>query len=224
MIKLIVDDKEIEVKEGTTLLKACLDNDIYIPNLCYMDDMKGSVASCRMCFVEVEGEEKPVASCTVKATGNMTVRTDTPAVRRLQRSAFRLLLSTHHVDCRNCEANKKCELQQIAKFLKVGLKQKALEQILKDQAVDESHPCLNLFPNRCVLCGKCIYVCQEQSQKAIFTFAKRGFDTVVSFYGAGDLSTISCGACNSCVEICPVGAITKKGKGLTTDIVESSSG
>ncbi len=124
MIKLIVDDKEIEVKEGTILLKACLDNDIYIPNLCYMDDMKGSVASCRMCFVEVEGEEKPVTSCTVKATGNMTVRTDTPAVRRLQRSAFRLLLSTHHVDCRNCQVNKKCELQKIAKFLKVGLKQK----------------------------------------------------------------------------------------------------
>jgi len=212
MIKLIVDDKEIEVKEGTILLKACLDNDIYIPNLCYMDDMKGSVASCRMCFVEVEGEEKPVTSCTVKASGDMTVRTDTPAVRRLQRSAFRLLLSTHHVDCRNCQANKNCELQKIAKFLKVGLKQKILEQILKDTAIDESHPCLNFFPNRCVLCGKCIYVCKEENQKAILTFAKRGFDTIVSFYGAEGLPTISCGACNSCVKICPVGAITKKEK------------
>jgi len=210
MVKLLVDDKEIEVKEDTILLKACLDNDIYIPNLCYMDDMKGSVASCRMCFVEVEGEEKPVTSCTVKATGNMTVRTDTPAIRRLQRSAFRLLLSTHHVDCRNCQANKKCELQQIAKFLKVGLKQKTLEQILKDTAIDESHPWLNFFPNRCVLCGKCIYVCQKQNQKTILTFVKRGFDTVVSFYGAENLSAISCGVCNSCVKICPVGAIILK--------------
>jgi len=212
MVKLLVDDKEIEVKEGTILLKACLDNDIYIPNLCYMDDMKGSVASCRMCFVEVEGEEKPVTSCTVKATDNITVRTDTPAVRRLQRSAFRLLLSTHHVDCRNCQANKKCELQKIAKFLKVGLKQKKLEQVLKDTAIDESHPCLNFYPNRCVLCGKCIFVCQKQTGKSILTFAKRGFDTIISFYGAGDLSTMSCGACNSCVEICPVGAIIKKEK------------
>ena len=215
MIKLVVDDREIEVKKGTTLLKACLENDIYIPNLCYMDDVKANAASCRMSFVEIEGEEKPVTSCTVKVTGNMIVRTDTPDVRRLQRSAFRLLLSTHHVDCRNCPANKRCELQRIAKLLKVGLKQKKLEQILKDTDIDESHPCLDYFPNRCVLCGKCIYVCQKQHEKAVITFAKRGFDTIVSFYGAGDLSAIPCGACNSCIEICPVCAITKKGKGLT---------
>ncbi|MCP4366502.1 MAG: (4Fe-4S)-binding protein [Deltaproteobacteria bacterium] len=210
MVKLLVDDREIEVKEGTTLLKACIDNDIYIPNLCFMDDMKESVASCRMCFVEVEGEEKPVTSCTVKAASNMTVRTDTPVVRRLQRSAFRLLLSTHHVDCRNCQANKNCELQEIAKLLKVGLKQKSLQQILKDTAIDESHPCLIFFRNRCVLCGKCISVCKNKNQKTILTFVKRGFDTVVGFYGAGNRSAISCGTCKSCVEICPVGAITLK--------------
>lgn len=210
MVKLLVDDKEIEVKEGTILLKACLDNDIYIPNLCYLEEIEVSVASCRMCFVEVEGEEKPVASCTIRVTDNMIVRTDTPAVRKLQRSALLLLLSTHHVDCRNCQANKKCELQQIAKFLKVGLKQKKLEKILKGTPIDESHPCLNFFPNRCVLCGKCIFVCQKQSGKTILTFAKRGFDTIISFYGAGNLSAISCEACNSCVEICPVGAITLK--------------
>ena len=210
MVKLLVDEKQIEVKEGTILLKACLDNGIYIPNLCFVDDMKRSVASCRMCFVEVEGEKKPVTACTVMVTGKMTVRTDTPAVRRLQRSAFRLLLSTHDVDCLNCQANKKCELQKIAKFLKIGLKQKALEKIHKSPAVDESHPRFNFFYNRCVLCGKCIYVCQRQNQKAMLTFVKRGFDTVISFYNAGNLSEISCGACNSCVEICPVGAITLK--------------
>ena len=210
MVKLLVDDKEIEVKEGTILLNACLDNDIYIPNLCYLEEMEVSVASCRMCFVEVEGEEKPVTSCTIRVTDNMIVRTDTPAIRKLQRSALLLLLSTHHVDCRNCEANKKCELQQIAKFLKVGLKQKKLEKILKGTPIDESHPCLNFFPNRCVLCGKCIFVCQKQSGKTILTFAKRGFDTIISFYGAGNLSAISCETCNSCVEICPVGAITLK--------------
>ena len=210
MVKLLVDDKEIEAKEDTILLKACLDSDIYIPNLCYMTDMDHGVASCRMCFVEIEGEEKPVTSCTVKVADHMRVRTDTPAVRRLQRSAFRLLLSTHHVDCRNCPANKKCGLQQIAKFLKVGLKQKTLEKILGSAAIDEGHPYLNFFPNRCVLCGKCIHVCQKQNKKAFITFAKRGFDTRVSFYAPGDLAEIPCGACNSCIEICPVGAITTK--------------
>ena len=210
MVNLLVDDKEIKAKEGTNLLKACLDNGIYIPNLCYMDDIKESVASCRMCFVEVEGEKKPVPACTVKATGKMTVRTDTATVRRLQRSAFRLLLSTHHVDCRNCQANKKCGLQEIANFLKIGLKQKTFAQILKDKAMDKTHPSLIFFPNRCVLCGKCISVCQRQNQKTMLTFAKRGFDTVVSFYGAGNLSAISCEGCRSCVEICPVGAIALK--------------
>jgi predicted molibdopterin-dependent oxidoreductase YjgC len=114
------------------------------------------------------------------------------------------------VDCRNCRANRNCELQRIAKFLKVGLKQKTLEQIIDDTTIDENHPCLNFFPNRCVLCGKCIYVCQKQNGKAFLTFAKRGIDTVISFYGAGDLPTISCGGCNDCVKICPVSAITLK--------------
>jgi predicted molibdopterin-dependent oxidoreductase YjgC len=163
-----------------------------------------------MCFVEVEGEEKPVASCTVQATDKMKVRTETPAVRRLQNSAFRLLLSTHHVDCRNCKANKKCGLQDIAKFLNIGLKQKTLKQILKDKAMDKSHPCLIFFHNRCVLCGKCISICQRQEQKALLTFAKRGFDTVVSFYGIGKITDISCVTCSRCVEICPAGAITLK--------------
>ena len=210
MVKLLVDDKEIEAEKGTILLKACLDNDIYIPNFCYVDDMKRCTASCRMCFVEVEGKKIPVTACAVKVTDKMSVRTDTPAVRRLQRSAFRLLLSTHDVDCLNCQANKKCELQKIAKFLKIALKQKAFGKILKSPAVDESHPQLNFFCNRCVLCGKCIYVCKKQNQKAMLTFAKRGFDTVIGFYDSGSLSEISCGSCNSCVEICPVGAISLK--------------
>lgn len=215
MVKLLVDDREIEVKKGTTLLKACLENEIYIPNLCYMEGMEGNVASCRMCFVEIKGEEKPVPSCTVKVIDSMIVRTDTEVVRRLQRSAFRLLLSVHDVNCRSCPANKKCELQRIGKFLKVGLKQKSLEQILKDTDIDESHPCLDYFPNRCVLCGKCIRICQKKYGKAVLTFAKRGFNTVVSFYGEKDLNNIPCSECSSCVEICPVGAITLKGKGLT---------
>ena len=132
MPKLLVDNKEIEVKEGTTLLKACLDNGIYIPNLCYLEGMEAPPASCRMCFVEIEGVEKPITSCTVKVKDDMVVKTDTLSVRRLQRAAFRLLLSVHHVDCKNCQANKKCELQHLAKFLKVGLKPKHLEVFLKE--------------------------------------------------------------------------------------------
>ncbi|MBW1802089.1 MAG: (2Fe-2S)-binding protein, partial [Deltaproteobacteria bacterium] len=98
-VTIRVDDRTIESREGVPLLQACLDNDIYIPNLCYLEGMDHPPASCRLCFVEIGDEEKPVLSCTVKVSEGMVVRTDTPRVRRLQRSALQLLLSVHHVDC-----------------------------------------------------------------------------------------------------------------------------
>ena len=210
MVKITVDDSGIEAEEGSSLLQTCLENDIYIPNLCFLPAMKNPPAACRMCFVEMEGENRPVTSCTVKVKEGMVVKTDTARVRHLQRTAFQLLMSVHDVDCGNCHANKKCELQRIAKFLKVGLKPGKLERYLK--AVDEEagHPLLNYYPNRCVLCGKCIFVCKEKHGQAAMTFAKRGFDTIISFYGRTDAMTFPCKTCRACVEVCPVGAISLK--------------
>ena len=210
MVKLQVDGKEIETKQGTSLLQACLDNDIYIPNLCFLKDLESPTASCRLCFVDIEGEKKPVASCTVTVKETMVVKTDTPPVRRLQRAAFRLLLSVHDVDCKNCEANKKCELQRLAKFLNVGLKSKGLESILKEPGIDREHPILDYYPNRCVLCGKCIRVCRNAQGQPSLTFAKRGFDTIISSYGEEDGAALPCTQCAACVDICPVGAIIQK--------------
>ena len=210
MVKLLVDNKEIEVKKGTILLQACLDHDIYIPNLCYLEGIEVQSASCRMCFVEIEGEKNPVTSCTTIVKDDMVVKTDTPALRQLQRSALRLLLSVHHVDCKNCHANKKCELQNLAKFLKVGLKPKPLDRYLKDTEIDQEHPFLIYYPNRCVLCGRCLHVCRNQYDQAVLTLAKRGFDTVMSFYGSGDIPSSACEDCAVCVDVCPVGALALK--------------
>jgi predicted molibdopterin-dependent oxidoreductase YjgC len=163
-----------------------------------------------MCFVEIEGYRQPVPSCSVLVEDGMEVRTDTPSVRKLQRTGLRLLLSVHHVDCKNCPANKKCELQRIAKFLKVGLKPKGLDRHLRELEIDRSHPFLDYYPNRCVLCGKCIHICREKNGQSALTFSKRGFDTVISFYGITDLSTLECENCNACVDICPVGALVLK--------------
>jgi len=210
MLKIRVDGKEIETKQGTTLLQACLDNDIYIPNLCFLESMEDPSASCRMCFVEIEGEKQPITSCTVNVKDDMVVKTDTPAVRQLQRTALRLLLSVHHVDCKHCPANKKCELQRIAKFLKVGLKPKGLERYLQETEIDRNHPFINHYPNRCVLCGKCVHICRRQHGQSVWTFAQRGFDTVISAYGEAGASSLTCGKCDACVKICPVGALTFK--------------
>jgi NADH dehydrogenase/NADH:ubiquinone oxidoreductase subunit G len=206
MINITVDQKEIACEAGSTLLDVCLKNGIYIPNLCHIAGMQTPPASCRMCMVTLEGAEVPVTACTTRAVHGMVVKTDTGEVRELQRTALKLLLSVHDIDCRNCKANKQCELQNIARFLKLGLKAAPYETLLKEQAIDPTHPVLDYYANRCVLCGKCIHACREKNDASYFTYARRGFDTVISAFGMDGLET-DCTACLACVEICPVGAL-----------------
>jgi len=210
MITLRIDDQKIEVAEGTNLLEACLDNGIYIPNLCYIEGMEHPPVSCRLCFVEIEGTDNPVSSCSVRVGEEMVVHTDTPRVRQLQKTALQLLLSVHEVDCKNCPANRKCALQDMAKFLKSALKSKGLDRLLKETRVDECHPFFYYYPNRCVLCGKCVYVCRQQKNRAGLTFAKRGIDTVISFYDRPQTEQPACDSCRACVEVCPVAALLPK--------------
>lgn len=216
MVKLRIDNKEIEVEKGRSLLQACLDNGIYIPNLCYLEGKDPPFASCRLCFVQIRGKDDPVTACTVGVEAGMVVQTDTPAVRRLQQTAFRLLLSVHRVDCRHCPANKRCELQRIAKLLKVALKPDGLPQHLKEHDVDPIHPLFDLHPNRCVLCGKCIHLCREKNGYSFLTFVQRGFKTAIGYYGEANVSRLPCTTCTACIDICPVGAITPKADLETT--------
>jgi NADH dehydrogenase/NADH:ubiquinone oxidoreductase subunit G len=207
MVTISVDQKQIEAEPETTLLKACLDNGIYIPHLCFMEHLHPAPASCRMCFVAVEGEHRPVTACTQVVREGMVVQTDTEDVRRLQKAGLQLLLSVHHVDCRNCPANKKCPLQKMARHLKVGLKPGKLERHLKTPEIDRSHPILDYYPNRCVLCGKCVQVCRNHNGQSIFTFARRGFNTVIQYFGSEQADPIVCPPEHECVNACPVAAL-----------------
>ncbi len=219
IVDFLADNRKIQAEEGSYLLQACLDNGIYIPNLCYLEGMDSPDASCRLCFVEIVGEKKPVPSCSIRVRQGMIVKTDTPEVRQLQLTAFQFLLSMHRVECKDCPANKKCELQRIAKFLKTGLKPRGLEQHLKKIESDESHPIFNYYPNRCVLCGRCIHACRREHGHALLTFAKRGIDTVISFYGEEDVSKLPGENCAACVKVCPVSAIMLKPDKTTCKIV-----
>jgi bidirectional [NiFe] hydrogenase diaphorase subunit len=210
MIRLTVDGKEIQVEEGKSLLLACLDNGIYVPNLCFMETMQDPPASCRLCFVEVEGKSEPVSSCRIQPTEGMVVKTDTEPVRRLQRTALRLLLSVHEVQCRHCPSNKRCDLQRMAKFLAVRLRPRRFDHIERHVELRADDPSLEFVPSRCVLCGKCIHVCETQNGSSFLTFAKRGFDTVLTSFGERTHGSGRCSACQACVEVCPVSAILLK--------------
>ena len=209
-ISIQVDARTLDVEPGTSLLAACLANDIYIPHLCHLESLEPAPASCRLCFVEIEGSDGLVPACSVRVEEPLVVRTDTPAVRGMQKAGLRLLLSVHRIACKSCPANRCCELQRIARFLKTGLTSGQLERHLKGPEVDSTHPCLDYYPNRCVLCGKCVHVCSRQHRDVVLTFVKRGFDTVVGTYSAFPNPSPSCGGCRACVAVCPVAALRPK--------------
>jgi NADH dehydrogenase/NADH:ubiquinone oxidoreductase subunit G len=210
MVEMIVDGRPIQAKQGTSVLQACLANGIYIPHLCFLEDDPNPDAACRMCFVEIAGSPDPVVSCTLAAADGLQVRTDGPRTRHLQRSALRLLLSNHPLDCKHCHANRACALQQMARFLKIGLKSGPLPAIPRPVEVDRSHPCIDLYPHRCVLCGKCVKVCRDALGHSLLTMAGRGIDTAVRYYPVTGDAEMDCGACCRCVAVCPVGALQLK--------------
>jgi bidirectional [NiFe] hydrogenase diaphorase subunit len=212
MVTLTVDGRAIEAPEGSSVLSACLAADIYIPHLCWLEKDTTDIApaSCRLCFVEIDGFAAPVSACTVAVENGMTVHTDTEAVRALQKTALKLLLSVHRVDCKHCPANKACALQDIAKFLKTGLACKPFERVLKTPEVDTRHPVLDYYPNRCVLCGICVRNCGQENEQSWLSFYGRGFDTVVGYFDANPDAAAGCRSCHACVEACPVGALVEK--------------
>jgi len=208
-IHLFIDDREITVPEGTKVLWAALDNDIYIPNLCAIREKADSSASCRLCFVEIEGKDKPVTACTEPVTEGIRVSTTGEQARKLARTSLELLLASHPVDCANCAANKNCELQRAAKHLGIKLNTKRFPKLLKELPIDDSSPVFIYDPNKCVLCGKCVWKCREKGIGAI-GFAYRGFDRMVTAFGGAPIGQSPCSECLDCVDICPVGALVRK--------------
>jgi NADH dehydrogenase/NADH:ubiquinone oxidoreductase subunit G len=206
MVTLTVDHRTIQAPEGSSVLSACLSAGIYIPHLCWLasDTPADAPAACRLCFIDVDGFREPVSACTLTVENGMTVHTATDAVRRLQKTALKLLLSVHRVDCKRCPANKACALQNIAAYLNAGLGCKPFERVLKQPEVDSRHPVFDYYPNRCVLCGICVRNCGRLS------FAGRGFDTVVGYFDADPRAAADCLSCRACLEACPTGALVER--------------
>ncbi len=174
-----------------------------------MRDVHPSFASCRLCFVEIEGRKAPVTACTEPITEGMIVHLDTAKVKRLRNTAFELLLSHHHLECANCDKNRNCQLQSIASILGLKMKPKRLKHISGNLPVDSSHALFIYDPNKCVLCGKCVWACHNEGS-GILDFAFRGIDTMVSTFSGVPLADAGCSSCLACVRVCPVGSLIAK--------------
>ncbi|HBF43618.1 MAG TPA: hypothetical protein DDW42_08340 [Desulfobacteraceae bacterium] len=208
LIKLTIDDTLVEAEKGTKILQAALDTGIYIPNLCYLPEADLPFGGCRLCYVDVEGRG-PVTACTQPVTNAMVIHTQTPEVERLRRTAFKLLIAYHNLDCRNCWKNKKCELQKLAPKVKVKLKTpEDLRDLPTDLLpLDTTNPYVTYDANRCVLCGKCVYICTQKNGEPLIDFIFRGYETRLSM--SSDISLIEelCPSCGQCVAICPTAGL-----------------
>lgn len=208
MVSITIDGRPIKAEEGSKLLWVALDNGIYIPSLCALRDLKIPPASCRLCFVEVTGKSEPVTACTEEVFEGMIVETATPRVQRLRRLSAELLIASHPADCRNCARNRDCQLQEIARYLRLKLKPNRLRPLVHDFPIDRSHPLFLFDANKCLLCGRCVRVCKEQAGLGILQFTQRGFETRISTFNDRPLAETRCTGCLECVKVCPVGALT----------------
>ncbi|MCX8118929.1 MAG: 2Fe-2S iron-sulfur cluster-binding protein [Desulfobacterota bacterium] len=218
MLTLTIDGREIQADPGEKVLWVALRSGIYIPHLCAMEDGELSFGGCRLCLVEVEveGKREMVPACGHPVVENMKVYTQTEKIARMRRTAFELIMSDHHIDCKNCAKRKTCELIRISSTLKWSLRPKRLRSLLRDLPADDSHPLFTFDPKKCVKCAKCIRVCQRLG-RSFLDFAYRGFEMVLATFDHQPLSSEACEGCTECVKVCPTGALFFKDQGETED-------
>ncbi len=207
MPTLTVDNTDVTVPEGTTLLNAARQVGIRIPTLCHLEGLQ-AIGACRVCLVEVEGARTLVASCVTPAADGMKVHTNTRRVRDARRTVVDLLLSAHDGDCQTCDRNDDCELQAIAREL--GIREVTYTGEKARKVVDDSTPALVRDSAKCIHCRRCVAVCGEvQGVGALFP-QNRGFETVIGPAFCNDLENVVCVQCGQCAAVCPVCAISEK--------------
>jgi NADH dehydrogenase/NADH:ubiquinone oxidoreductase subunit G len=202
-VKLTIDGKEVKAAEGTKLIDAAESVGVHIPNLCYIKGMKG-IGACRLCIVEVEGGRGPAIACNTKVKDGMVVRTQTDELNDSRKFIIDMILSMHPLDCMTCTKAGVCSLQKYSYDLEV--KESSFTRKKFGYPTDEANPMIMRDPEYCILCGRCVRVCEEQDTN-VLAFMGRGVGAKVTTENDRPLEESRCTFCGSCVDACPVNAL-----------------
>lgn len=202
-----VNNKKIKAEKGETILSALNRNGIIIPTLCRMKDFTPTGA-CRMCVVEVEGRERLVTACSQPVEEWMKIRTHSPRVIQARKTIVELLLSNHPDDCLYCDRNLNCELQRLSEEL--NIRERRIRGRKIKPRLDQSSPAIVRELSKCILCGRCVRVCEEVIASTSLDFINKGRATHVGAAMDRDFNFSSCIHCGQCVLVCPTGALHEK--------------
>ncbi len=219
MVKLYINKTRVAVPEGTSVFNAARQAEIAIPHLCYHPMLSVSGA-CRLCVVEIEGRDDLPASCTTSVAEDMVVWTESERVIRARKVVLSLYLANHPNDCLTCEKTGDCRLQDYAYLYGV---QKPYYQggARKDYPIEDTNPCFERDHNKCILCGRCVLMCDEVVGVHAYDFGYRSADAKIVAGMDMGLEDSACIFCGNCITVCPVGALMPKwgqGKGRAFDV------
>lgn len=207
MITLTINGQNIEAENGSTILQAARKANIHIPTLCFLSEVQ-AIGACRVCLVEVEGTGNLQAACVFPATEGLKVHTNTEKARKARKFSVEMLLSNHSMDCLTCARNLNCELQKVAHEL--GVNEIRFTGAKSKGGIDNSSLSIRRDNGKCILCRRCVTVCENVQSVNALALQGRGFETRVETAFGNGLGNVACTNCGQCTLVCPVGAITEK--------------
>jgi bidirectional [NiFe] hydrogenase diaphorase subunit len=210
---LVIDGRDVAASSDQTLLSAAAENGIRIPTLCHLEGLS-DVGACRLCMVEIEGSPKLFPACATKVDEGMRAHTTSERLVAYRRRVIEMFFVERNHVCSVCVANKNCELQALAGAL--GVTHFDLPSLHPEIAVDATHERFVLDQNRCILCTRCVRVCDEVEGAHTWDIRGRGAGSrLVSDLGTPWGSSTTCTSCGKCVQVCPTGALFEKGRSVS---------
>lgn len=207
MITITINNKAIQVEEGTTIFEAAKQHNILIPHFCYMENVH-QIGSCRICVVEVEGGKTLMASCVTEVKEGMKIYTNSQRVRNVRKVIYELMLSDHPKECLSCWRNQNCELQDLGNLIQIN--EFRYEGAKSKDMIDSSSPSIVRDSSKCILCRRCVTVCNDIQGVGLMNPHHRGFPTFIGPSEDELLGESICTNCGQCVLVCPVGALKEK--------------